>query len=75
MATSDSYHYVLILQVEKVNKKLKSTPTGNRWESEKIEELSRETTEVAKVIIKDKLLGELIDRGKKHLDLVEEDNL
>lgn len=71
----DEVHYVLILTVQKITKTVKITQPGNRtWGTQnKTEETGRDITEVAKVVIKDKGLPELKERGTQHLALIEDD--
>lgn len=73
MATKEETHYVLILQVEKVTKIVKETPSGSRWDETKREEIRSDVTEVAKVVIKCKGMPELKEKGTQHLILVEDD--
>lgn len=73
MAVTESTHYVLILEVQKVTKITKTQATGSRWDEEKVTGEDRTVTEVARIVIKDKGLPELKDRGTQHLALVEDE--
>lgn len=65
-------HYVLILQIEKVIKKSTSASTYNR-STESISEDLREKQEVAKIAIKDTDLNRLLNRGARHMELVQDE--
>lgn len=64
----DRVHYVMILQIEKVIKKSPS----NYNSTTKAEPL-RTTQEVAKIAISDSDLNRLLDRGAKHMALIEDE--
>lgn len=72
MANKEETHYVLIMEVIKITKTIKETPSGARWEETKKEELKRDATDIAKFTIKDNNISDLKERGKSHIDLVED---
>ena len=71
MATdTDSVHYVMILQIEKV---IKSTPRNHNSTSKA--EPTRTTQDVAKIVISDSSLDRLLDRGARHMALVQDEEV
>lgn len=67
-------HYVLILNIEKITKKV-TTNTLSRNYSDSEPAPSREQKELVKLIVRDKSLVRLLEKAKKHLDLVTDEDI
>lgn len=69
----NSVHFVMILEIKKITKTTVSTRSSpyNSYNVSIQAEEKKEHREVAKIVISDKDLTRLIERGGKHLSLVQ----
>lgn len=68
---SDSVHYVMILDIQKITKTTNSQRAYHNTPASTEEK--REKRDIAKFVISDSDLNRLIQRGSKHLTLVQDE--
>lgn len=73
-STGDSVRYVMILEIEKITTQISSVYDSNLKRNVNVESSSKKTT-VARVVIGDSDLNRLIERGGKHLALVQDEEM
>lgn len=71
---SDSVHYVLIMEIQKITKVSNSVYDNNVKRNVEVE-ANRTKEDVARVVITDKVMPYLLGRGQRHLELIAENEV